>query len=190
MCDQTDYDRIVQALTELINKESVFTTFDVTNALRALGDFNESHRTVRNVIHERFNSDASEFVLYNRTRTPLDIGGREIEVLVFHPTGSPSTDHPLAKKVNSFAGTASPFTGKVSGSGSGVTASITKDHRLQIPKSILDAVGQDTVTVQVGNQTTQYVRNNDGRVRVTFINPTKTDYRVSLDPQTNAIVIE
>jgi hypothetical protein len=187
MCDQNTYDKIVDAVQQFINRGEAFTAFDVTRILRmAYADFAEPHKVVRNILHERFNSDAVEFLSYDRTDTPLNIGGRVISVLVFHPTGSSASTHPLADKSKDTV-TASPI---VSDGYSVDSVPLTKDSRLQIPKQLLDIVEDDTVTVKIGAQTTTYTKNKDGRVRVSFINPTKNQYKVSVDPRTQAIVIE
>lgn len=196
---------ILDALAARIKNLSVFTAFDVTSDARDLTDENVSHRDVRNIVHQEFqtgqfppeyNQDSIELVVANN---PLAI--------VYYPDGKSAYDHPLALQPSTPAAPPVPVTsvgssiatpsiakqGGHTKDGDGYICSVTADGRINLPQTLLSKVQDNGGTYDVAyNGGVLYKKpHSDGRIRVG-----KTElgggskFRVSVDTTANTIVVE
>lgn len=224
MCNPIDESRIRGKVAEMVSKGKVFTAFDVTQELRnAFSDFSERHKVVRGIIHNMFSMGgfSSLETDYDKTYTILSINGQDVDVCVFHPVDASPEDHPLVKKEtfksifdklsDSFLNTDTQSIKPSFGGGKVIADAVrnlakqnseteevfvTSDNRLQIPKKILNVVGDlNEYDILLGGVRIKAKKNKDGRVRLgdtalsVFGTPIPESFYVSVDQNTKEIVI-
>ena len=152
---------ILNVLSAKLEKEEVFTAFDVTTATRSMSSENIDHSDVREIVHNEFNT--GEFpVNYNQGPIELTVINNPVAI-VYYTDGSRPTDHPLARQ---HTGTNSPSTSPVAAlgitapssaapnpkrtklggkakDGDGFICNVTCDGRVNIPKEIYAQVRPD-----------------------------------------------
>ena len=130
MCNVMVANSIIVVLDRMIQNGEVFTAFDVTKEVRNSSTDKVSHRDVRNIIRNEFQT--GQMSGYNQELHTLDVSGNP-QAFVYFPDGKSAQDHSLVDEV-------SDNLDDDENDDEEDVIRKTKEGRINIPRKILDKV--------------------------------------------------
>jgi hypothetical protein len=188
---------ILEVLTQKIKDGEVFTAWDVTTAARALSNDYVYHTDVQAIVVNEFETDQMQD--YCREVKTLN-DGRSSQPYVYYPDSKSASDHPLVDGVTASNVVVSSPAIDVSvknpdgsyGTVSDSDSNITSEGRINIPKSLLDAVVPTGGSYDISFNGTLHCKcpNKDGRVRVSINSIGFVGSKAKFSIDKNTIIIE
>lgn len=203
MCTAVIAQEILDALQARIDNKSVFTAFDVTTDARDKTTDHISHRDVRRIVHEEF--DTGQFPdTYNREDFLSLKNGQT--AMCYYPDGKSAADHPEALQVAPPIGQVPPYVKQAQASQASSTkkGGSTKDGDayiceatdrgvINIPKAIVDKVSIVGGNYDISINGTIVFKAPDGQGRLR-ISSSKlgggSKFRMEVDTDNNTITVE
>ncbi len=196
MCTVAVAGSIVEVLDEKIKNGGVFTAFDITKAARKSTTDNVSHRDVKDIVMNEF--DTGQMSGYSRELLELAAVVGEPMALIYYPAGKSASDHPLVSggSVSSGDGTGAPSGVSVD---TGVVSTdpdvfkLTGENRVNIPKSMIGKIipTGGSYDIKVNGTLKCVSLNSDGRIRLNVrpLGIVEDKVRVTVDAVKNVIEI-
>lgn len=205
MCTAVVAQEILDSLQARIDNKSVFSAFDVTTDARDRTDDRISHRDVRNIVHNEFNTGQFPDD-YNQDVIELDVPNNP-QVIVYFPDGKSALDHPkalqpapIATAPTGFAATSSQSStptktrkGGKTKDGDSYVCKATSEGRISIPYELLVQVKTQGGSYDIAYYGKTFYKkpNADGRVRIrTSELDNGTEFKIAVDTTYDTIVIE
>lgn len=200
MCTAVIAQEILDALQARIDNKSVFTAFDVTTDARDKTTDHISHRDVRRIVHEEF--DTGQFPdTYNREDFLSLKNGQT--AMCYYPDGKSAADHPEALQVAPPIGQVPPYvkqaqaaSTKKGGStkdGDAYICEETSKGVINIPKALVDEVGSVGGNYDIDINGTIVFKAPDGQGRLRIASSKLgggSKFRLKVDVANNTITVE
>lgn len=190
MCNVAVASSIVEVLDEMVKNGDVFTAFDITQAARKLTTDNITHRDVKDIVMNEF--DTNQMVGYSRELRDLDIAGEPM-ALVYYPAGKSSSDHSLVSGGSVSVDTEDDSTDTDDDNLPADQLKLTEENRVNIPKKMVEQIKPVAGTYDISvNGTLKCVSlNSDGRIRLNVrpLGIVEDKVRLTVDTVNNVINI-